>query len=346
MAHTVPAAVEHVAPKHRAPLRGGPVPHAIRAAPYSVAAEVPANRVTSAELAERLGTSEEWIVSRTGVRERPMAGPEERLSDYAARVGTAALERAGVEPIDVDLVIVATMTQDELTPNAAPLVAHAIGAHNAGAYDVGAACTAWLSGASIATAQIETGRCRWVLVVGADFITRINNWEDKRTAPLFADGAGAVVFGPAAGEYGAIGPIVLGSDASGGGRAIYAPHVDRTLQMDGPEVYRQAVARMSESALAATQRAGLTLDDIDLFVFHQANTRITRAVGERLGLDPERVVDCIEKLGNSSAGTLPLALAAAAADGRLRPGTRVLLAAFGAGFTFGGGVIEWGGNGA
>jgi 3-oxoacyl-[acyl-carrier-protein] synthase III len=184
-----------------------------------------------------------------------------------------------------------------------------------------------------------------VLVVGADFISRINNWTNKRIAPLFADGAGAAVFGPASGEYGAIGPIVLGADGSDGGRAISAPHSDRTLQMDGTEVYRHAVARMSESALAAVGRAELTLDDIDLFVFHQANVRITRAVGERLGLDPDRVVDCIEALGNSSAATLPLALARSEREGRLRPGTRVLLGAFGAGYTFGGGVIEWGGNG-
>jgi len=340
MAQTIPS--ELVA---RAPLAGGAAPRAVRAAPYSIAVEVPSNRLTSAELAERLGVSEDWIVSRTGVRERPVAAPEERLSDYAARVGAAALERAGVDPADVDLVIVATMTEDELTPNTAPLVAHAIGADRAGAFDVGAACTAWLSALAIGAAQIETGRCRWALVVGADFISRITNWEDKRSAPLFADGAGAAVLGPAAGEYGAIGPIVLGADGSDAARSIVIDHSDRKIRMNGPEVYRHAVARMAESALAAVERAGLTLQDIDLFVFHQANARITRALGERLGLDPERVVDCIEKLGNSSAATLPLGLATAERDGRLRPGTRVLLGAFGGGFTWGGGVIEWGGRG-
>jgi 3-oxoacyl-[acyl-carrier-protein] synthase-3 len=254
------------------------------------------------------------------------------------------LERAGVAPEEVDLVIAATMTQDELTPNTAPLVAHAIGAHRAGAYDIGAACTAFLSGVSIAAAQIETGRCRWVLVVGADFITRINNWEDKKSAPLFADAAGAAVFGPAtAGDYGAVGPIVLGADGSQAARAIVIDHADRKIRMDGPEVYRHAVARMAESSLQAVERAGITLDDIDLFVYHQANARITRALGERLGLDPDKVVDCIENLGNSSAATLPLALSVAERDGRLKPGARVLLAAFGGGFTWGGGVIEWGG---
>jgi 3-oxoacyl-[acyl-carrier-protein] synthase-3 len=327
-----------------APLTEGTPVSGVRAAPYSVAIEVPARRLTTAELAERFGLSEEWIVSRTGVRERPVARPDERLSDFAASAGFQALERAGVAPEEVDLVIAATMTQDELTPNTAPLVAHAIGAHRAGAYDIGAACTAFLSGVSIAAAQIETGRCRWVLVVGADFITRINNWEDKKSAPLFADAAGAAVFGPAtAGDYGAVGPIVLGADGSQAARAIVIDHADRKIRMDGPEVYRHAVARMAESSLQAVERAGITLDDIDLFVYHQANARITRALGERLGLDPDKVVDCIENLGNSSAATLPLALSVAERDGRLKPGARVLLAAFGGGFTWGGGVIEWGG---
>ena len=329
--------------EQRAPLADGVHFPVARAAPYSVAVELPPDRLSSAELAERLGVSDEWIVSRTGISERPVARPDERLSDYAARVGAAALQQAGVEPAEVDLVLAATMSQDELTPNTAPLVAHAVGAHRAGAFDVGAACTAFLSAVAIAAAQIETGRCRWVLVIGADFISRFNNWEDRKSAPLFADAAGAAVFGPASEGFGAVGPIVLGADGSEAAQAIVIDRHVRRIRMDGPEVYRHAVARMTESTLEAVQRAGLTLDDIDLFVYHQANVRITQALGERLGLDPDRVVDCIEKLGNSSAATLPLALATAQRDGRLRPGARVLLCAFGGGFTWGGGVIEWGG---
>jgi 3-oxoacyl-[acyl-carrier-protein] synthase-3 len=315
-----------------------------RAGIHSLATEVPLGRLTSAELADRLGVAEEWIVSRTGIRERPVAAPEERLSDYAARVGARALSRAGIDAIDLDLVIVGTMTQDELTPNTAPLVASLLGADRAGAFDVGAACTAFLSAVSIGAAQIEAGRATWVLVVGADFITRIVDWTDRKSAPLFADAAGAVVLGPSEGEHGTIGPIVLGADGSQP-EAIFAEHSDRKLRMDGQVVYRNAVNRMSEATLETVQRAGLTPADIDLFVYHQANARITRAVGERLGLPPARVVDCIERLGNSSAATLPLALAAAERDGRLRPGARVLLGAFGAGFTWGGGVIEWGSSG-
>jgi 3-oxoacyl-[acyl-carrier-protein] synthase III len=315
---------------------------AIRAAFHSVAAEVPSNRVSSVEVAQRLGISEEWILSRTGIRERPMARPDERLSDYATRASAAALVRAGVDPSELDLVLVATLTADEITPNSAPLVANALGAHRAGAFDVGAACTGFLAAVAAGAAQIESGRARWVLVIGADFISRVINWEDKKTAPLFGDAAGAAVLGRAESGQGVIGPIVLGADGSHG-VSLVIPNVERKIRMDGPEVYKHAVARMSESTLAALDRAGLTLDDIDLFVYHQANARIIRAVGERLEVESERVVDCIERYGNSSAGTLPLALMEAERDGRLRPGARVVLGAFGGGFTWGSGVIEWGG---
>src|SRR6201996_4876495 len=294
-----------VRPAHR---QAGSALAPARPSVLSVAAEVPSARVTTAELAESLGVSEDWIVSRTGIRARPVAAPDERLSELAARVGSQALSRAGVAPADVDLVLVATLTQDELMPNAAPVVAHAIGADRAGAIDLGAACTGFLSGLSLGASQIETGRAGGILLIGADFTTRIVDWDDKRTAPLFGDGAGAVVLGPAAGELGAIGPIVLGADGSGA-PAIQIPHSDRKLRMDGPEVYRHAVARMGEATLAAVEGAGLGLEDIDLFVYHQANGRILRALAERLQLPSERVVDVIENLGNSSAATLPLGIA-------------------------------------
>lgn len=309
----------------------------------SVATALPPGRLTSAELAERYGVSEQWILSRTGIRERRRAGDSERLSDYAAAAGGAALKEAGASAAELDLVIVATMTPDELTPNTAPLVADALGADRAGAFDVGAACTAFLTGLALGAAQIESGRAERVLLVGADFLTRITDYEDHRSAPLFADAAGAVLLGarePGEGS-GAIGPIVLGADGSHGG-TITASHAERKLKLDGPEVYRNAVARMGEVTLEAVARAGLTLAEIDLFVYHQANARITRALGERLELPSERVVDCIETLGNASAATLPVALAVALKDGRLHAGAHVLLSAFGAGFTWGGGVIEWG----
>jgi 3-oxoacyl-[acyl-carrier-protein] synthase III len=315
------------------------------AAILSVATDLPPTRLTSAELAERLGVTEEWIMTRTGIRERRIARPDERLSDYATRAGARALEAAGVDAANLDLVIVATLSQDELTPNTAPIVAHNLGAASAGAFDVGAACTAFLTALAQGCANIESGRARYVLVVGADFVTRLVDYSDKRSAPLFADAAGAVVLGPSLdGEgRGTIGPIVLGADGSHAG-TLFATIAERKVRMDGPEVFRHAVARMSEVTLDAITRAGLTLSDIDLFVFHQANARITRALAERLQVDLDRVVECIETIGNASAATLPVGLATAQADGRLRPGANVLLAAFGAGFTWGGGVVRWGGG--
>jgi 3-oxoacyl-[acyl-carrier-protein] synthase III len=326
-----------------APLAGGPPLALRRAAIRSVATALPEGRLTTDELAEQLGISPEWIISRTGIRERRRAAPDERLSDYAARAGAAALERAGLPAGELDLVVVATMTPDEITPNTAPIVAHALGAHRAGAFDVGAACSAFLVALAQGTAQIECGRAEHVLVIGADFITRVTDYEDRKTAPLFADAAGAVVLSPGAPGRGVIGPIVLGADGSQA-QTIVATHSERVIRMDGPEVFRHAIARMSAVTLEAVARSGLELDDIDLFAYHQANARITRALSERLGLDPERVVDCIELLGNSSAATLPVALVAAEQDGRLQPGTRVLMSAFGAGFTWGGAVVEWGGR--
>jgi 3-oxoacyl-[acyl-carrier-protein] synthase-3 len=280
-----------------------------------------------------------WIVRRTGIRNRRVAGPGERLDGHAARAALRALDRAGVDPLDVDLVIVATTTADELMPGAAPLVAHAIGANRAGAFDVGSACTGFLSALAVGTGQIEAGRAGVVLVIGADLMSRITDPEDRATAAVFADGAGAVVL-EAAGT-GRIGPIVLGADGAGA-EHIRAGRDDGVIRMRGHETFREAVARLTLATLQAVRAADTRLEDIDLFVYHQANGRILSAVGERLGLAPERVVDCIAQLGNTSAATLPLALAFSEREGLLRPGHRVLLGAFGAGFTWGASVIEWG----
>lgn len=324
---------------------GGSAGRTLRgAAVRSIATVLPETVVTNDEVAERIGKSDDWIYTRTGIRERRVARPDERLSDFAAKASREALAQAGVAAAELDLVLVATMTPDEITPNAAPLVADAIGAHGAGAMDVGAACTSFLSALALAAAQVETGRAERVLVVGADFISRITDHHSKATAMLFADGVGAVVVTPAKdGEVGSIGPILLRADGSEP-RILHATHEQRTLQMDGHETFKHAVNRMVQVTRDAVAAAGLTLDEIDLFAYHQANGRILRSVAERLALPAERVVDCIEKTGNMSAASIPYALDTARRDGRLRPGSTVLLSAFGAGFTWGGGVIEWGGT--
>lgn len=296
--------------------------------------------VPNAPIAARLGVSDEWIVQRTGIHSRHVAAAGERLADLAAGAGRAALERAGVAAEDLDLILVATTTSDELLPNTAPLVAEALGASRAGAMDIGAACTGFLSALALASGQIEAGRARNVLVIGADVMTRITDHDDRRTAALFADGAGAAVVSEADGA-GRIGPVTLGADGGVGAELIRVEREEALIRMQGQETFRHAVARLCEATLDATRLAGVGLRDIDLFVYHQANGRILRAVGERLELPADRVIDCIERYGNTSAATLPLALAVAEADGRLQPGHRVLLGAFGAGFTWGAAVIEW-----
>jgi 3-oxoacyl-[acyl-carrier-protein] synthase III len=311
------------------------------AAIASVAMTVPDNVVTNATVAEGAGVTEQWIVHRTGVHERRHVAPGERLQDLATSAGRQALEAAGVAPEDLDLVLVATVSPDELLPNAAPLVALDLGAHKAGAMDVGAACTGFLSALSLAAAQVECGRCEHVLVIGADVLSRFVDKTDRGTAALFADGAGAVVVSAASGGPGLIGHIALYADGAGA-PSICASHDDRILRMQGHDTFKAAVHRLSESTLEAVDRVGLQLDDIGLFVYHQANARILAAVGERLGVDQARVIDCIDRYGNTSSATLPIALADARERGMLEPGMNVVLAAFGAGFTWGAGVIQWG----
>ena len=318
----------------------GPLPALRTAGIASISSTLPERIVPNAEIAESLEIDGDWIHSRTGIRERRFAGPDETLVDLAAESSLEALERANVDPVDLDLVLVATFTADDLQPHAAPLIAKRIGATYAGATDVGAACSGFVYALSLAASQVESGRAGSVLVVGADVVSRVVDFTDKRTAGLFADGAGAAVV--TGGGPGSIGPTILRADA-GGARHITASHADRKLRMNGRPTFRAAVAAMSDVTVEAAEVAGVELADIDLFVYHQANARITAAVGERLALPAERVVDCIERYGNSSAATIPIALTEAAGDGRLVPGARVMLGAFGAGFTWAGGIVEWGG---
>jgi 3-oxoacyl-[acyl-carrier-protein] synthase III len=300
--------------------------------------KLPDRVVPNGPIAERIGVDSEWIVRRTGIRERRYAAPDERTADLALASARRALSDAGLKPTDIDLILVATMTPDELTPNTAPLVADALGLKIA-AFDVGSACTGWLSALSLGAAQIETGRAERVLVIGAETLSRITNPDDKRTASLFGDGAGAVVLSPEG--DGAVGPILLASDGSMGD-TITATHSDRMLIMDGHTTFNMAVKVLSECTVDAVERAGLTLDDIDLFVYHQANGRILKSVGEKLDLPAERVADYVGETGNTSAASIPLTLSLLREDGRLRPGQKVLLSAVGAGFTWGAGVVEWG----
>ena len=307
----------------------------------SVAAVLPPDRVANDEIAERIGVSPEWIVERTGIRERRHSAAGDSLTDLAAEAGRLALAAAGADPASVEFVLVATLTPDSLLPNAAPLVAGALGIRGAAACDVGAACTGFMTALSLGAAQVETGRVRNALVIGADLLSRVTDRDDRKTAALFADGAGAAFI--TTGGPGRIGRTIVRSEPASS-QAIVACRQERLIRMQGHDVYRAAVGCLSDVTVELLTAEGLTIDDVDLFVYHQANARITRAVGERLGLPADRVVDCISEQGNTGAATLPLALSHAAANGMLRPGDRVLLAATGAGFIYGAGLVEWNGT--
>jgi 3-oxoacyl-[acyl-carrier-protein] synthase-3 len=301
---------------------------------------VPGQVVTNAVIAARLGVDEQWITRRTGTSERRVAAPGERLDRFAAEAARAALRQAGTDAAEVDAVLVGTTSAEDMSPHAAPLVAGHIGAKGAAAIDISAACTGFLSCLVAGAGLIEAGRARTVLAIGADLLTRYLDWDDPSSAMLFGDGAGAVLLTAAPGPS-RVGPAVLSSDP-GGRDLIRLARDERLIRMHGPAVYRHAVQLMSEVTVQAAGRAGVSLAGIDLFVYHQANGRIIDAVGQRLRLDPARVLDVVGRFANTSAASLPIALAAAQRDGRLHDGDRVLLAAFGAGLVWGGVVVTWG----
>ena len=323
-----------------APTFGAPPLVRCGAEMIGVGTALPARIVPNSELDERLGIDAEWIVKRTGIEERRSAEPGERLYEFAAAAGAEALAEAGVAAADVDLIVLATTSNEDLMPAAAPRVAAVLGAADAACYDVNSACTGFLSAVSVACGQIESGRAVNVLVIGADLMMPLTDPDDRATAAVFADGAGAVLMRGTMESR--VGPIVLRSDGSKAD-LIKIDREKLVIEMQGHETFRYAVDLMSESTIEAVRLAGLELNDVDLFVYHQANARILRSVGERLGISGERVINSIAKLGNTSAATIPLALAQAKRSGQLRQGARVLLGAFGAGVSWGATVIEWGG---
>jgi 3-oxoacyl-[acyl-carrier-protein] synthase-3 len=302
-------------------------------------AALPDTVVANDSIAASIGVDGEWIERRTGIRRRRWAAPELTLAELSTRAGRAALADAGLDAERLDLVILATVSQESSMPNVAPKVAAALGATRAGAFDLGAACAGFVMGLAMAASYIEAGRARHVLVVAADMLSRQTDPGDRRTAALFGDGAGAIVVG--ASEPGTIGAIELGSDGLAS-ELIRTDPASGLIEMNGHDTFKEAVRRMSEATQAVCASAGVDLLDVDLFVFHQANARITRALGEKLELPPERVVDNIAELGNTSAASIPLALEQARDDGRLQAGSRVLICAVGSGFIWGAALLEWG----
>lgn len=315
---------------------------------------LPQKRLTNADLEKLVDTSDEWITSRTGIKERRIVSHEESTSTLAVAAARQALECAGVSPWQVDLVICCTATPDYLFPATACLVQHEIGAENAGAFDLEAACTGFIYGLSVGSQFVQTGAYKTVLVIAAEALSRFLNWKDRTTCVLFGDGAGAVVLQPSNVKSGLL-SFVLGSHgvgedliklpAGGARRPATCETVSddsHFIKMNGQEVYRFAVRIMGDSAIEALDKAGLDYGDISLFIPHQANLRIISSIADRLKLDPQKVVIDIEKYGNTSAASIPIALCEAIDMGRVQAGDNLLFVAFGAGLTSAAAIVKWG----
>jgi 3-oxoacyl-[acyl-carrier-protein] synthase-3 len=315
---------------------------------------VPETIVTNEDLSRTLDTTDQWIVERTGIRERRVARANESLTQLTAEASQMALARAGMSAADLDAIVVATVTPDRRMPSQACDLQAVLGANRAVAFDIAAACPGFVFAAGVAEGLIATGTYRNVLILGAERLSTITDWQDRGTAVLFGDGAGAAVLTPATGDGRGILSSYLRSDgrlaellhipAGGGMNPLTAENVNERgqyMKMAGREVFKAAVKAMGEACDEALRRAGVTADDIELFVPHQANLRIIEATAKHANIPMAKVMVNVERYGNTSAASIPLALAQAEEEGRLKPGTLILLVAFGAGFTWGATVVRW-----
>jgi len=317
-----------------------------------IGTNVPDRVMTNDELSYMVDTSDEWIVVRTGIRERRVAAENEALSDIALPAARAALAAAGVRGEELDLVIVATVTPDMTFPATAALVANELGSSEAAAYDLSAGCTGFMYAVAQAYGMLAGGVCRRALVVGGDLLSKIVDWSDRTTCIVFGDGVGAVLLERV--EQGGFLGFELGADGSGGMQLYLpaggsrAPTSEETVarhehyvHMNGREVFKFATRVLVSSAEKLLDQLGLTVDDVDLYVPHQANVRIIKHAVERLGIPEEKVVVNVDRYGNTSSGSIPLALADAVRDRRVNKGDIVLMTGMGAGLTWGSGVMEW-----
>jgi len=299
-------------------------------------------------------TSDEWIVDRTGIRERRIAAPEQALSDLCRPAAEQALQQAGVDAASIDLLIVATVTPDMPFPSTAAILADQLGASDAGAYDLAAGCTGFMYALAQAYGMLAGGLAHRVLVLGGDVLSKILDWTDRRTCVLFGDGAGAVVLEAEDTGAGGFLAFELGADGSGGCQLYLpaggsrAPATAETVakgqhftKMNGREVFKFATRVLVSSAENVLARAGRTIEDVDVYVPHQANVRIIDHAVRKLGIPEDRVVVNVDRYGNTSSGSIPLALADAQAEGRLRKGRLVLMTGMGAGLTWGSALMEW-----
>jgi 3-oxoacyl-[acyl-carrier-protein] synthase-3 len=307
---------------------------------------VPERVLSNADLERLVDTTDEWIMERTGIRERRIAADDEAFTDLALPACRQALELAGIDPAEIDFLVCATVTPDMAFPSSGALLADALGMPEAAAYDLSAGCTGFMYALAQAYAMLASGLVSKALVVGGDVLSKILDWTDRSTLVLFGDGVGAVVLEKV--DDGGFLGFELGADG-GGGAHLWLPgsgsrafdDPDRLVKMNGREVFKFATRVMVSSAAAILERCGKTVEDIDVYVPHQANVRIIDYAVGKLGIPKEKVVVNVDRYGNTSSGSIPLALADAAADGRLRPGKLVLMTGMGAGLTWGSALIEW-----
>jgi 3-oxoacyl-[acyl-carrier-protein] synthase III len=324
----------------------GAVPDGVSVSITGLGVQVPERVVSNDELSRYVETSDEWIRERTGIRERRIAAESEALSDLALPAAERALEQAGRSGGELDLIVVATVTPDMAFPSTAAILADRLGAADAAAYDLSAGCTGFMYAIAQAYGMLVAGLAQRALVVGGDVLSRILDWSDRSTLVLFGDGVGAVVL-EATAARGFLG-FELGADGAGGenlwlpgsGSRIFDDS-ERYVKMNGREVFKFATRVLVQSAQDVLDRCGVTVDDVDVYVPHQANVRIIEYATKKLGIPSDRVVINVDRYGNTSSGSIPLALADAEADGRLRPGKLVLMTGMGAGLTWGSALIRW-----
>ncbi|HUO90587.1 MAG TPA: beta-ketoacyl-ACP synthase III [Rhizomicrobium sp.] len=322
----------------------------IRSQIIGCGAYLPETVLTNHELAERIETSDEWIRERTGIRQRHVVRPGEKTSDLALQASRQALAAAGIDAGEIDLIVCATTTPDETFPATATTLQARLGMSRGAAFDVQAVCSGFVYGMAVADNFIKTGMAETVLLVGAETMSRLLDWTDRTTCVLFGDGAGAVVLRAGEGEGTSADRGVLNSKLYSDGRLHDLLYVDGGpsstqttghLRMQGKEVFRHAVTNISASIVASVEAAGLKVSDVDWFVPHQANQRILDGTARKLGISQERVISTVALHGNTSAASVPLALATAVADGRIQRGQLVLLEAMGGGFTWGASLLRW-----
>jgi 3-oxoacyl-[acyl-carrier-protein] synthase-3 len=314
---------------------------------------VPQQRRTNEDIAAMVDTSDEWIMSRTGIRERRIAASHESTATMAIRAGEAALRVANLAPQDLDLVIVASATPEHIFPATACLVQDNLGAERAGAFDLSAACSGFIYGVSLASQAIRTGAIDTALIIGSETLSRFVDWKDRETCILFGDGAGAVVLA-GSNEPGGVLSCTMRSDGSGGdllslpaGGARFPTSVEtladnmHTIKMNGREVFRFATRVMADAARVVVEKAGWQMEDVQLIVPHQANSRIIRMAVRRLKVPEDRVFMNLDRYGNTSSASVPIALCEALAEGRVEPGDQIVLVGFGAGLTWAAAAIEW-----